>query len=185
MDRIILHSDCNNFFASVESVARPEYKNVPLAVSGDRESRHGIILAKNEIAKSYGVKTAEPIWQAKQKCPNLVTVPPHHELYEEYSEKINKIYFDYTDQVERFSVDESWLDVTGSTKLFGDGKTIADTIRERVKNELGISVSIGVSVSAGASEPGASSALTASVHILSLFLLLFVIHVQMLFLNRR
>jgi len=137
MDRIILHSDCNNFFASVESVARPEYKNVPLAVSGDRESRHGIILAKNEIAKSYGVKTAEPIWQAKQKCPNLVTVPPHHELYEEYSEKINKIYFDYTDQVERFSVDESWLDVTGSTKLFGDGKTIADTIRERVKNELG------------------------------------------------
>ena len=145
MDRIILHSDCNNFFASCESVAKPEYKNIPLAVSGDRESRHGIILAKNEIAKSYGVKTAEPIWQAKQKCPNLVTVPPHHELYEEYSEKINKIYIDYTDQVEKFSVDESWLDVTGSTKLFGDGKTIADTIRERVKKELGISVSIGVS----------------------------------------
>ncbi len=145
MDRIILHSDCNNFFASCECATRPEYKNVPLAVSGDRESRHGIILAKNEIAKSYGVKTAEPIWQAKQKCPNLVTVPPHHKLYEEYSEKINKIYVDYTDQVERFSIDESWLDVTGSTKLFGDGKTIADTIRERVKRELGISVSIGVS----------------------------------------
>ena len=145
MDRIILHSDCNNFFASVECAKRPELKNLPLAVSGDRESRHGIILAKNEIAKSYGVKTAEPIWQAKQKCPNLVTVPPHHYLYEEYSEKINKIYLDYTDQVEKFSVDESWLDVTGSTKLFGDGKTIADTIRKRVKEELGISVSIGVS----------------------------------------
>jgi DNA polymerase-4 len=116
-----------------------------LAVSGDRESRHGIILAKNEIAKSYGVKTAEPIWQAKQKCPNLVTVPPHHYLYEEYSQRINKIYLDYTDQVEKFSVDESWLDVTGSIKLFGDGKTIADTIRKRVREELGITVSIGVS----------------------------------------
>jgi len=145
MDRIILHSDCNNFFASVECVMRPELKNLPFAVSGDKESRHGIILAKNEIAKSYGVKTAEPIWQARKKCPNLVTVPPHHYLYEEYSEKINKIYLDYTDQVEKFSVDESWLDVTGSTKLFGDGKTIADTIRKRVKEELGISVSIGVS----------------------------------------
>lgn len=145
MDRIILHSDCNNFFASVECVMRPELKNIPFAVSGDKESRHGIILAKNEIAKSYGVKTAEPIWQAKKKCPNLITVPPHHYLYEEYSEKINKIYLDYTDQVEKFSVDESWLDVTGSTKLFGDGKTIADTIRRRVKEELGISVSIGVS----------------------------------------
>ena len=145
MDRIILHSDCNNFYASVECVLRPELKNIPFAVSGDSESRHGIILAKNEIAKSYGVKTAEPVWQAKEKCPNLVTVPPHHHLYEEYSEKINKIYIDYTDQVEKFSIDESWLDVTGSTRLFGDGKTIADTIRQRVKEELGISVSIGVS----------------------------------------
>lgn len=145
MDRIILHSDCNNFFASVESVARPELKNLPVAVAGDRESRHGIILAKNEIAKKFGVKTAEPIWQAKRKCPQLVTLPPHHELYKEYSEKINKIYIDYTDQVEKFSIDESWLDVTGSTRLFGDGKTIADTIRERVKKELGISVSVGVS----------------------------------------
>lgn len=145
MDRIILHSDCNNFFASVESVQRPELKHVPAAVAGDRESRHGIILAKNEIAKGFGVKTAEPIWQARKKCPGLVIVPPHHELYKEYSEKINKIYIEYTDQVEKFSIDESWLDVTGSTRLFGDGKTIADTIRERVKAELGISVSVGVS----------------------------------------
>lgn len=145
MDRIILHSDCNNFFASVESVLHPELRDIPMAVAGDKESRHGIILAKNEIAKKFGVKTAETIWQAKKKCPSLVTVPPHHELYREYSEKINKIYIDYTDQVEKFSIDESWLDVTGSTRLFGDGKTIADTIRERVKAELGISVSVGVS----------------------------------------
>lgn len=145
MDRIILHSDCNNFFASVESVLHPELRDIPMAVAGDKESRHGIILAKNEIAKKFGVKTAETIWQAKKKCPSLVTVPPHHELYRECSEKINKIYIDYTDQVEKFSIDESWLDVTGSTRLFGDGKTIADTIRERVKAELGISVSVGVS----------------------------------------
>ncbi|MBO5059414.1 MAG: DNA polymerase IV [Clostridia bacterium] len=145
MDRIILHSDCNNFFASVECALNPELKNVPLAVAGDKESRRGIILAKNELAKKYKVQTAEPIWQAKKKCPDLVTVPPHHSLYKEYSDRINKIYVDYTDQVERFSIDESWLDVTGSTRLFGDGKTIADTIRKRVREEIGITVSIGVS----------------------------------------
>lgn len=145
MDRIILHSDCNNFFASVECRMRPELADVPMAVAGDRESRHGIILAKNELAKKFGIQTAEPIWQAKRKCPALVTVPPRHELYLEYSDKINGIYTEYTDRVEKFSIDESWLDVTGSTRLFGDGKTIADTIRERVKRELGISVSVGVS----------------------------------------
>ncbi len=145
MEPIILHSDCNNFFASVECVLKPELKKVPLAVAGDASSRHGIILAKNEIAKKYGIMTAEPIWQAKKKCPNLVIVPPHHKLYKEYSDKINRIYIDYTDQVEKFSIDESWLDVTGSTRLFGDGKTIADDIRRRVREELGITVSIGVS----------------------------------------
>ncbi len=145
MDRIILHSDCNNFFASVECMANPELCGKPVAVAGDRESRHGIILAKNEIAKKYGVQTAEPIWQAKRKCPDLITVPPHHEKYKEYSERINKIYVDYTDQVERFGIDESWLDVTGSTRLFGDGKTIADSIRKRIKEEIGITVSVGVS----------------------------------------
>lgn len=145
MDRIILHSDCNNFFASVECMANPELCGKPVAVAGDRESRHGIILAKNEIAKKYGVQTAEPIWQAKRKCPELITVPPHHEKYKEYSERINKIYVDYTDQVERFGIDESWLDVTGSTRLFGDGRTIADSIRKRIKEEIGITVSVGVS----------------------------------------
>lgn len=145
MNRIILHSDCNNFFASVETVLNPDLAGVPLAVAGDRERRHGIILAKNELAKKYGVKTAEPIWQAQKKCPDLVIVPPHHHIYAEYSQIINEIYINYTDLVEKFSIDESWLDVTGSTRLFGDGKTIADTIRKRVKEETGISVSIGVS----------------------------------------
>lgn len=144
-DRIILHSDCNNFFASVECAENPLLWEVPLAVAGDPERRRGIILAKNEIAKGYGVKTAEPIWQAIKKCPDLVIVPPRHKLYEEYSERINKIYADFTDLVEKFSVDESWLDVTGSTKLFGNGRQIADTIRERVKKEIGITVSVGVS----------------------------------------
>ena len=144
-DRIILHSDCNNFFASVECAENPLLWDVPLAVAGDRERRRGIILAKNNIAKAYGIKTAEPIWQALKKCPDLVLVPPRHRLYSEYSKKINAIYADFTDLVEKFSIDESWLDVTGSTKLFGDGKTIADTIRERIKKELGITVSVGVS----------------------------------------
>ena len=144
-DRIILHSDCNNFFASVECAENPLLWDVPLAVAGDPEKRRGKIKEKNELAKGYGVKTAEPIWQALKKCPDLVLMPPRHRLYEEYSERINAIYGDYTDLVERFSIDESWLDVTGSTKLFGTGKEIADTIRARVKKELGITVSVGVS----------------------------------------
>ena len=144
-DRIILHSDCNNFFASVECAQNPLLWEVPLAVAGDRERRQGIILAKNEIAKRYGVKTAEPIWQALKKCPDLVIVPPRYTLYEEYSKRINGIYEEYTDLVEKFSIDESWLDVTGSTKLFGNGKQIADALRERIKKEIGITVSVGVS----------------------------------------
>lgn len=144
-DRIILHSDCNNFFASVECAENPLLWDVPLAVAGDRERRRGIILAKNNIAKAYGVKTAEPIWQALKKCPDLVTVPPRHKLYMEYSERINDIYSEFTDLVEKFSIDESWLDVTGSTKLFGEGKEIADTIRKRIKEEIKITVSVGVS----------------------------------------
>ena len=144
-DRIILHSDCNNFFASVECAENPLFWDVPLAVAGDKERRRGIILAKNNLAKGYGINTAEPIWQALKKCPELVLVPPRHKLYSEYSHKINKIYADFTDLVEKFSIDESWLDVTGSTNLFGSGKEIADTIRERIKKELGITVSVGVS----------------------------------------
>ena len=145
MDRTILHCDCNSFFASVECVFRPELKDVPMAVSGNPENRHGIILAKNELAKKAGVVTAETVWQARQKCPELVLVPPRHQEYVRFSGLVNAIYQRYTDQVEPFSIDESWLDVTGSRALFGSGETIADAIRRAVREELGITVSVGVS----------------------------------------
>jgi len=145
VDRVILHCDCNNFYASVECVHHPEYKTVPMAVCGDPKSRHGIILAKNELAKAHGVKTAETIWQAQQKCPNLLLVPPHHDEYHLYSMKINALYQQYTDRVEPFGIDESWLDVTGSRLLFGSGKEIADRIRKEIREEFGLSVSVGVS----------------------------------------
>lgn len=144
-DRVILHCDCNNFFASVESIDHPEYRSVPMAVAGDPSQRHGIILAKNEKAKALGVKTAETIWQARQKCPELLLLPPHHEKYEEVSRRINAIYRNYTDLVEPFSVDESWLDVTGSRRLFGDGKTIADRLRREIREQIGVTISVGVS----------------------------------------
>ena len=145
MARTILHCDCNGFYASVEGALNPSLKDIPMAVGGSRENRHGIILAKNELAKKYGIVTAETIGSALSKCPDLTIVPPHHDIYEEYSERVNAIYRDYTDLVEKFGIDESWLDVTGSLKLFGDGETIANLIRERVKNEIGITISVGVS----------------------------------------
>ena len=145
MDRIILHIDMNNFYASVECLYDPSLKNVPMAVGGDKESRHGIVLAKNILAKKSGVKTAEPLWQAKQKCPDIVFVKPHFKRYLKYSNFAKEIYSQYTDQVESFGLDECWLDVTGSTKLFGSGMEIAEEIRARIKNELGLTVSIGVS----------------------------------------
>lgn len=145
MDRVILHCDCNSFFASVETVAHPEYKNVPMAVCGSKEERHGVVLAKNELAKKCGIATGEVIWQAKKKCPALVVAPPHPELYGEYSREVNRIYGDYTDMIEPFGIDESWLDVTASSGLFGTGKKIADEIRGRIRTELGITVSAGVS----------------------------------------
>lgn len=140
-----MHCDMNGFYASVELLDRPDLADKPMAVCGDPESRHGIILAKNELAKSFGVVTAETIWQARKKCPNLQLVRPHHEKYKMYSKKINQIYLQYTDQVEPFSIDESWLDVTASLQLFGSGIEIADQIRERVKRELGLTLSVGVS----------------------------------------
>lgn len=145
MDRVILHCDCNSYFASVESIDRPELNDVPMAVCGDPESRRGIILAKNEKAKAYGIVTAETVYAALRKCPELTLVPPHHEKYRLYCEKVNAIYQQYTDQVEAFSVDESWLDVTGSQHLFGSGKEIADALRRRVREELGLTISVGVS----------------------------------------
>ena len=119
MDRIILHCDCNCFYASCELLSHPDLRQLPVAVCGDPTERHGIILAKNEPAKRCGVKTAETIWKAKQKCPGLILLPPHHRLYAEYSKKINAVYGEYTDLVEPFGIDESWLDITGSMHLFG------------------------------------------------------------------
>ena len=145
MDRTILHCDCNGFYASVECALRPELRNVPMAVGGDRESRHGIILAKNELAKKYDIRTAETIYQALKKCPELVVVPPQHSVYREFSERINEIYRRYTDLVEPFSIDESWLDVTESRLLFGDGKKIADELRAAVRDETSVTISVGVS----------------------------------------
>ena len=140
--RFILHCDLNGFFASVECVLKPELKNVPMAVGGDKETRHGIILAKNEIAKKYGVKTAETLSSARKKCPDLVIVPPHHGVYHKYSKTVNLIYLRYTDLVEPFGIDESWLDIPGSMHLFGKkdyetAKKIADEIRDTVKKETG------------------------------------------------
>lgn len=145
MERVILHCDCNSFFASCETVLKPELKLVPMAVCGDPENRHGIILAKNELAKRYGIETAETVYAAKRKCPGLVLVRSHYQLYEEMSIKANNIYREYTDMVEPFGIDESWLDVTNSRMLFGSGKEIADTIRRRFREELGITCSVGVS----------------------------------------
>ena len=146
MDRIILHCDCNCFFASCELLSHPELRSLPVAVCGDPTERHGIILAKNEAAKRCGVKTAETIREARQKCPGLILLPPHHRLYEEYSKKLNAVYSEYTDLVEPFGIDESWLDVTGSLHLFGgDAKALADTLRERIRREFGLTISVGVS----------------------------------------
>lgn len=145
MDRIILHCDINSFFASVELLDHPELRDMPVAVSGDPELRHGIILAKNQAAKACGVVTAETVWQARRKCPDLVLLPPQHEKYREFSRRLNRLYQEYTDMVEPFSIDESWLDVTASRALFGSGTQIADRIRHRVREELGITLSAGVS----------------------------------------
>lgn len=145
--RIIFHSDLNNFFASVECALNPELRGHPVAVCGSVESRHGIVLAKNNLAKSYGVKTAEVIWQAKQKCPGLVIVQANYENYMKYSHMARKIYSDYTDKVEPFGADEAWLDITGhcGIKTLEQAKSLADEIRNRIFTEMGLTASIGVS----------------------------------------
>ena len=144
-ERIILHCDLNNFFASVTLLSNPTLYDLPVAVCGSVEARHGIVLAKNELAKNQGVKTAEAVWEAKAKCPDLVILPPDYKKYHEYSQKAHRMYERYTDLIEPFGIDECWLDVTGSTMLFGSGEQIADKIRTDIKRELGITVSVGVS----------------------------------------
>lgn len=144
-ERAVLHSDCNSFYASVECLHHPEIRDKPVAVGGEPEHRHGIILAKNQIAKRYGVVTGEALWQAKRKCPDLIIIHPRYDLYLRFSRLARQIYLDYTDRVEPFGIDECWLDVSGSASLYGDGEKIAREIRKRVKYELGITVSVGVS----------------------------------------
>lgn len=145
MDRVILHCDCNSFFASVELVDLPHLRHLPVAVCGSEQERHGIVLAKNEIAKRYGIYTTQTVLDARRKCPELVIIPPHYEKYAAYSKAVREIFERYTDQIEPFGMDEAWLDVTASQKLFGSGEEIAQRIREQIKAELSITVSIGVS----------------------------------------
>lgn len=146
MDRTIFHCDCNSFYASAELLSRPDLRDKPVAVCGNPENRHGIILAKNEAAKAFGVVTAETIGRAQGKCPGLILLPAHHELYARLSRQINAIYCRYTDQVEPFSIDESWLDVTGSLPYFKKtGRELADELRAAVRQETGVTISVGVS----------------------------------------
>ena len=142
---VILHVDMNNFFASVSCRSHPELQNKPVAICGDIEKRHGIVLAKNNIAKARGVKTGATIGEAAFLCPDLCMLPPENDLYLEVSAQAQRIYGEYTSQVESFGIDECWLDVTGSQRLFGDGVTIADDIRRRIREELGVTASVGVS----------------------------------------
>lgn len=145
MERTILHCDMNNFYASVECMLNPQLKGHPVAVCGSTAERHGIVLAKNYEAKKYNIQTGEVVWQAKQKCRDLIIVNPHYEQYIKYSKLAREIYNRYTDLVEPFGMDECWLDVSGSTHLFGTGYEIAEKIKETVKFELGLTVSVGVS----------------------------------------
>lgn len=143
--RCILHSDLNNFYASVEMLKDPALREVPLAVTGSIKDRHGIVLAKNMLAKNAGVKTGEVLWQARKKCAGLVSVPADFPAYIRVSREVRKIYERYTDKIEAFGIDECWLDVTASRLLFGEGPAIANDIRETVKRECGVTVSVGVS----------------------------------------
>ncbi|MEA4874025.1 DNA polymerase IV [Anaerorhabdus sp.] len=145
MSRIILHSDLNCFYASVEMLYHPEYRHVPLAVCGDIEERHGIILTKNKYAKIKGVKTGEPIWQAKQKCPNLICIKANFPLYLRYAKSVQKIYERYSNRVESFGIDESWIDISDCHYLYKSVEELAIEIKETIKFELGLTVSIGIS----------------------------------------
>lgn len=145
MDNVILHSDLNNFYASVEMVLNPELKGKAIAVAGDPEKRHGIVLAKSMLAKASNVKTGDTLWQAKQKCPDIIFLPPTYKEYSRYSKDVFSIYTRFTDRVESFGLDECWLDVTKSVKLFGNGLEIAKKIKNTIYAETGLTVSIGVS----------------------------------------
>lgn len=145
MERTILHVDMNCFYASVEMLMNPALRGHPIAVCGSTEERHGIVLTRNEEAKRYGITAGMVNFQAKQACPGLIIIMPHYGLYDKYSVLARNLYREYTDLVEPYGADECWLDVTESRSLFGGGMQIAEQIRERVKREMGLTVSIGVS----------------------------------------
>lgn len=145
VERIILHCDMNNFYASVECMLNPSLKGHPVAVGGDAENRHGIILAKNYEAKKYGIQTGEALWQAKEKCRDLIIVPPNYEEYLKYSRLAHAIYEEYTDLIEPYGMDEVFLDISSSSKPFCYGEQVANALRERIKFELGLTISVGVS----------------------------------------
>ena len=145
MDRVILHSDINCFYASIEHLFRPEMNGKPLAVGGNEEARHGIILTADYLSRQYGVRTGMTLWQARKLCPELTIVSPRMDLYRQYSARAHEIYADYTDLIEPYGIDESWLDVSGSCSVKGDGESIAREINSRMKKELGITNSVGVS----------------------------------------
>lgn len=144
--RLIFHCDCNNFFASCECLEHPELKTIPMAVAGDPQDRHGVVVAKNELAKRAGVKTTDTVWAARRKCPGIVFVPPRHRLYAQISRAVNAIYLSYTDRVEPASIDESFLDLTGCLGYYGmTAEELADELRRRVREEIGVTISVGVS----------------------------------------
>nr|WP_027872401.1 DNA polymerase IV [[Eubacterium] cellulosolvens] len=145
ISRTILHIDMNTFYASVELLYHPELRDKPLAVGGDPELRHGIVLTKSQLAKKAGVKTGMALWQARQLCPEIVFIPPHYDRYMRFSRMAREIYGEYTDLVEPFGLDEVWADVSASRTIKGDGRQIAEEIRARIKRELGLTVSIGIS----------------------------------------
>ena len=145
MEGVILHCDANAFYASVECLYTPSIRHSPVAVCGSVEERHGIVLTKNQIAKQFGVQTGEAIWQARQKCPDLICVPPDYALYIRFSQRMRRVYEEYSDRVESFGLDEAWIDLTNPGLTIRDGERIAHEIRLRVKRELGITVSVGVS----------------------------------------
>ena len=144
MKRVIIHSDINNCYASIERQLNPSLVGKPIAVCGAAEERHGIVLAKSYEAKAFGVQTGEAIWQAKNKCHNLIIVSPHYDKYVQYSRLAHEIYKKYTPLIEPYGLDECWLDVSGSVELFGSGEEIAAEIHRRFKEELGLTVSCGV-----------------------------------------
>lgn len=145
MERTILHIDMNHYYANVECLYDPSIRNKPVVVGGDEAQRHGIVLTKNPLAKRYGIKTGEGLWEARKKCPGLVVVPAHYDRYIHFSKLAHEIYSRFTDRIEPFGLDECWLDLTGTKELFGDGECVANELRRLIRKELGITASVGVS----------------------------------------